>query len=142
MNNANTGDTVKVHYKVSDEDGVVFDSSFGSEPLEFTIGNGGLIPGFEYGVVGMVVGEKKEVTVSPAEGYGERREELSLEVEKDHLPQDLEPEIGMELQSQQNYGNLASPRITDISEKSVTVDANPPLAGKTLQFEIQLIEIE
>ena len=141
MTQVNKGDKIKVHYTGKLEDGTQFDSSVGSDPLEFTIGAGQLIPGFDNGVVGMVIGDKRIVTIPAAEAYGERNEELVLDVEKSQLPPDIEPHIGQMLQSQQPDGNLINMVITNVNETSVTVDANPPLAGKTLIFEIELVEV-
>jgi len=141
MTQVNKGDKIKVHYTGKLEDGTQFDSSVGSDPLEFTIGAGQLIPGFDNGVVGMVIGDKRIVTIPAAEAYGERNEELVLDVEKSQLPPDIEPQIGQMLQSQQPDGNLINMVITNVNETSVTVDANPPLAGKTLIFEIELVEV-
>jgi len=141
MTQVKTGDKVKVHYTGKLEDGTQFDSSVGSDPLEFTIGTGQLIPGFDNGVVGMTVGEKKIITLPPAEAYGERNEELVIDVDRAQLPADLKPEIGTMLQSKQQDGELINLMIIEVKEAAVTVDANPPLAGKTLIFEIELVEV-
>jgi len=138
---AQLGDTVKVHYTGTLEDGTVFDSSIDREPLEFTIGEGKLIPGFEEAVVGMSQGESKTVEIPSDEAYGSYYEELVFVVERDQLPPDLQPEVGQQLQFQQEDGTIVTLTVIDVSELSVTLDANHPLAGKDLTFEIQLVEI-
>ncbi len=141
MTQVSSGDKVKVHYTGKLEDGTQFDSSIGSDPLEFTIGAGQLIAGFDNGVAGMVVGDKKTVTIPAAEAYGERNEELVLNIDKDQLSADINPQVGQMLQSKQPDGDLINLVITDVNEAGITVDANPPLAGKTLIFEIELVEV-
>jgi peptidylprolyl isomerase len=138
---AQSGDTVKVHYTGTLEDGTVFDSSIDHEPLEFTIGDGRLIPGFEDAVVGMSQGESKTVEIPADEAYGPYYEELVLVVDRDQLPPDLQPEVGQQLQSQQEDGKIVIFTVIDISESTVTFDANHPLAGEDLTFDIQLVEI-
>jgi peptidylprolyl isomerase len=141
MARAKPGDTVKVHYTGKLEDGTVFDTSTDSDPLQFTIGDGQIIPGFEQAVVGMNSGESKTIKVPVDEAYGPHREEMVLVVDRNQLPADLIPEVGQQLQSRQPDGQTIVVTVTDISESSVTVDANHPLAGKDLTFDIQLIEI-
>ncbi len=141
MTQVKSGDTVKVHYTGKLEDGTQFDSSVGSDPLQFTIGKGMLIPGFEGCVLGMAVGDKRSVTVSPDEAYGDIREDLILNLDKNQLPPDAEPEVGLVLQAQQQDGSVVNMTITDVSESTVTVDANSPLAGKILVFDIELVEV-
>lgn len=141
MTQAKTGDTVKVHYTGTLEDGSQFDSSVGSEPLQFTIGQGQLIPGFEKCVVEMTVGEKRSIQLPPEEAYGEKREDLILTFDRSQLPQDVEPRVGLILQARQENGSLISMAITAVAETTVEVDANAPLAGKTLNFDIELMEI-
>lgn len=138
---AKNGDTVKVHYTGRLEDGTVFDTSIGSEPLEFTLGQSQLIPGFEQAVIGMQVGESKTVTIPADEAYGPRRDDMVLEVDKDELPDDLEPEVGMYLQMNQGDGGMVVVTITEVSETTITIDANHPLAGQDLTFDIELVEI-
>jgi peptidylprolyl isomerase len=131
------GDTVKVHYKGTLEDGSVFDSSEGREPLQFVVGSGQMIAGFDKGVVGMMVGEKKTITLSPEEAYGYPNEQNVMEVDKSNFPPDMELEEGMQL-----MGPGGRPvTVKAISDSAVTIDANHPLAGKTLTFEIELMEI-
>jgi len=135
------GDTVKVHYTGTLTDGTVFDTSEEREPLEFTLGQGQLIPGFEKAVVGMNVGDSTEVEISSDDAYGESREDLVISVPKDQLPDDVEPQVGMQLQVNQQDGQPIPVRITDVGEENLTLDANHPLAGQDLKFEIELVEI-
>ena len=141
MAQAKYGDTVKVHYTGKLDDGTVFDASVNGDPLQFTIGGGQIIPGFEQAVVGMNPGESKTVKIPAEDAYGQRREDLVLEIEKSQLPEGLKPEVGLQLQSRQPDGRIIVLTIADISESHVTLDANHPLAGKDLTFDIQLIEI-
>lgn len=141
MTQAKNGDTVKVHYTGTLEDGTQFDSSIGSDPLRFTLGQGQLIPGFEKSVTGMAVGDKETITLPPEEAYGERREDLMVTIQKSQLPQETEPHVGMMLQAEQQDGSVVNFVIDEIGETTVNLDANPPLAGKTLIFEIELMEI-
>lgn len=142
MSKAKEGDTVKVHYtgKLTDE-GTVFDSSREREPLEFTLGEGKLIPGFEDAVIGMEEGDSTTVDLASEDAYGERREDLELEVSKSDLPDNIEPEVGMQLQMQQQENGQNIPvQITAVEDDYVKLDANHPLAGKDLTFDIELIE--
>lgn len=142
MSTVKDGDTVKVHYTGKLNDGSVFDSSEDREPLEFTLGQGQLIPGFEEAVNGMEQGESTTVTIPSDEAYGERRDDLELEVAKDELPDNIEPEVGMQLQMQQQESGQAVPvKITNVEDDKVTLDANHPLAGKDLTFDIEVVEI-
>jgi len=141
MSNAKNGDTVKVHYTDTLEDGTVFDSSAESEPLEFTLGNGQLIKGFEDAVLGMSVGEKKQVKISHDEAYGHRNDELILKVDRAAFPPSIEPREGLVLNLRSPDGRLIVAEIKEISGDSVTLDANHPLAGNDLTFEINLMEI-
>lgn len=141
MRKIKNGDTIRVHYTGKLEDGTEFDSSLGRDPLEFTIGSGKLIPGFEKGVVGMETGEKKTITLPPKEAYGEKRPELIVEMEKNNLPDDISPEVGLQLQISQTDGNPIIVTITAVSDDKITLDANPPLAGQKLIFEIELLEV-
>lgn len=141
MSQAKTGDTVKIHYTGTLEDGTQFDSSEGREPLEFALGGGQVIPGFDSAVDGMAVGESKTVTIAPGEAYGERHDQLVQVVPKSALPDDMEPEVGMQLQSQSPDGQIMNLVIADVTEDNVTVDGNHPLAGQALTFAIELVEI-
>ncbi len=138
---AKTGDTVKVDYTGRLQDGTVFDTSEGQEPLEFTLGQGQLIPGFEQAVMGMKIGESKTVTIPADQAYGPRRDELVQIVSRDKLPADLKPEVGMQLQTTRSDGSTITVTITEVSDTTITVDANSPLAGKDLIFEIKLVGI-
>ena len=141
MTKVKNNDKVKVHYTGTLANGQVFDSSVDREPLEFTIGAGQMIPGFEKGVIDMELKEKKTINIPSAEAYGEAREELKQEVSKEHLPADLKPEIGMNLMSQTPDGQQMQFMITEVKDKSIVVDGNHPLAGKDLIFEIELVGI-
>lgn len=138
---AKTGDTVKVHYTGRLQDGTVFDTSIGSEPLEFTIGQGQIISGFEQAVIGMKVGGSKTVAIPADQAYGPYYDDMILEVERDELPEDLEPRVGMQLQMNQPDGGIMTVTITDVSETTIKLDANHPLAGQDLTFDIELVEI-
>lgn len=141
MAKAKNGDTVKVHYTGKLNDGSVFDSSQDREPLEFTLGEGQLIPGFEKAVEGMEVGDNTTVEIPSDEAYGERRDDLELEVAKNELPGDIDPEVGMQLQMKQQESGQAIPvQITAVEDEKVKLDANHPLAGKDLTFDIELVE--
>ena len=137
------GDTVKVHYTGTlTEDGTVFDSSREREPLEFTLGEGKLIPGFEQAVIGMEVGDDTTVEIESDDAYGQRREDLELEVAKSDLPDNIDPQVGMQLQMQQQENGQAIPvQITAVEDDYVKLDANHPLAGKDLTFDIELVEV-
>lgn len=141
MSKVKDGDTVKVHYTGSLSDGTVFDSSENKEPLEFTLGSGQLIPGFEKAVNGLTTGESVEVTIPTDEAYGEAREDLVLSVAKSDLPEDIEPQIGMQLQVNQPQGDPVPVRITAVEDEEIQLDANHPLAGEDLTFKIDLVEI-
>ncbi|MDN7013358.1 peptidylprolyl isomerase [Methanoculleus sp. FWC-SCC3] len=141
MAQAKEGDTVKVHYTGKLEDGTVFDTSAERTPLEFTIGSGQIIPGFERAVVGMEPGETKTMTVQPEEAYGPHREEMTITVEREQFPGDINPEPGQQLQVQQPDGRAAIVVVSDVSESTVTLDANHPLAGQPLTFDIELVDI-
>ncbi|HEX6290104.1 MAG TPA: peptidylprolyl isomerase [Herpetosiphonaceae bacterium] len=141
MANAQQGDTVKVHYTGRLEDNTVFDTSHGREPLEFTIGAGQLIPGFEQAVVGMQSGDTKTVQIPAAQGYGAHHPELVATVDRSQLPQELALEVGQQYQFQQPDGQAVVVTATDVSPSQVTFDANHPLAGKDLTFEIELVDI-
>ena len=145
MSTVKDGDTVRVHYTGKLNDGTVFDTSRGEDrdPLEFTLGQGQLIPGFEKAVTGLDEGESTTVTIPTDEAYGERRDDLELEVAKNELPDNVEPEVGMQLQMQQQESGQAIPvQVTKVEEDKVTLDANHPLAGKDLTFDIELLEVK
>ncbi len=139
---ASDGDTVRVHYMGTLEDGTTFDTSVGREPLEFTLGEGKMIPGFEKAVYGLKVGESKTVTIPAEEAYGPHLDDLVTVVEREQLPVDLDPKVDQQLQMQQTDGRMTVVIVTAVSETTITVDANHPLAGKDLTFEIELVEIK
>lgn len=139
---AKNGDTVKVHYTGTLEDGTEFDSSRDREPLEFTLGQGQTIEGFENAILGMKVGEKKTVDIPPNQAYGEYNEEWVVEMERSEFPEDLTIEIGQQLPMMTQTGSVFYVTVVAVSETTVTVDANHHLAGKDLTFEIELVEIK
>ncbi|RMD97446.1 MAG: peptidylprolyl isomerase [Calditrichaeota bacterium] len=141
MAQVKNGDTVKVHYTGKLQDGTVFDSSLDREPLEFTLGEGHLIPGFEQAVLGMNPGDKKTEVIPADLAYGPRRDELVLEVERDRIPPDIKPEVGLQLQMSSQDGRTTTVVISSVNESTVELDANHPLAGKDLVFDIELVEI-
>jgi FKBP-type peptidyl-prolyl cis-trans isomerase 2 len=140
MAQARSGDTVRVHYTGRLEDGSVFDSSEGREPLEFVLGAQQVIPGFEEAVDGLSPGEERSVSIPADRAYGPRREEMVLTVGRDQFPDEIQPEVGQQLQMSQD-GQVAIVTITGVSDADVTLDANHPLAGKDLLFDVQLVEI-
>lgn len=141
MSQAKSGDTVKIHYTGTLDDGTEFDSSAGREPLEFALGGGQVIPGFDSAVDGMSIGDSKTVTIPPGEAYGDRHDQLVQEVPKTALPEDMKPEVGMQLQSQSPDGQIMNLVVAEVAEESITVDGNHPLAGQELTFAIELVEI-
>ena len=142
MSQAKSGDTVKIHYTGTLNDGSQFDSSAGRDPLEFVLGSGQVIPGFDNAVEGMAVGDSKNVQIAPEDAYGERHEQLVQEVPKTALPEDMKPEVGMGLQSQTPDGQIMQLTVTEVGDATITVDANHPLAGQTLNFDIELVAIQ
>ncbi|MBD0344102.1 MAG: peptidylprolyl isomerase [Coleofasciculus sp. Co-bin14] len=141
MGQAKPGDTVKIHYTGKLDDGTVFDSSENREPLEFTLSSGQVIPGFDQAVLGMTPGETKTEKIPMDQAYGPYREDMVVEVSRQQMPPELQPEVGQQLQVQQPNGQVIPVVITDVSDNSVTLDANHPLAGEDLTFEIQLVDI-
>ncbi|MDC4223583.1 MAG: peptidylprolyl isomerase [Candidatus Manganitrophus sp.] len=141
MAQAKRGNTVKVHYVGTFEDGTVFDTSREREPLPFTIGEGEVIPGFEEAVVGMNPGESKKIVIPAENAYGPRHEEMVLVVDRQHLPEGVDPQVGQQYQIPQSDGQSIVVTVTDTSESSVTLDGNHPLAGRELTFEIELLEV-
>jgi len=141
MTQTKSGDNVKVHYTGKLQEGDIFDSSEGRPPLEFRIGDGKVIAGFEQGVIGMEIGEKKQISISPEEGYGVRNEELVAVIEKTLLPSDVDTSVGQQLQVKQKDGTTIQLVVTAATDDDVTLDANHPLAGKTLLFDVELVEI-
>ncbi|WP_305043779.1 FKBP-type peptidyl-prolyl cis-trans isomerase [Geoalkalibacter sp.] len=135
-----SGDNAKVHYTGTLDDGTVFDSSREREPLEFQVGAGQLIAGFDEAVVGMTLGETRTINIPAEKAYGPHREELVIDVDRRQFPQNINPEIGQQLQTEDNHGHPLIVTITAIDGDKVTLDANHPLAGKNLNFEIELVE--
>jgi FKBP-type peptidyl-prolyl cis-trans isomerase 2 len=141
MAQAKNGDTVKVHYTGKLEDGTVFDSSRERDPLEFTLGQGQIIPGFEEAVVGMSPGESTSAEVPADKAYGPHNKELIVEVNREQFPEHLDPQPDQQLQMRRPDGQIIVVKVTDVSETNVTLDANHPLAGEDLTFDIELVEI-
>lgn len=141
MKQVKSGDKVKVHYHGKLTSGETFDSSQGREPLEFEVGSGMVIKGFDDGVTGMAVGEKKTVTIPANEAYGPANPDMIIDVPKDRFPQDMELEIGMPLGMSDGQGNNYQVVVTEIKEESILLDANHPLAGKDLVFDLELVDI-
>jgi peptidylprolyl isomerase len=140
MAKAQQGDTVRVHYTGTLNNGEQFDSSRGMDPLTFTLGEGSVIQGFDDAVDGMAVGESKRVTIPAAEAYGVRRDELTLRIPRAELPTDLELEVGSQLRMEQGAESVVV-TVRDLDDDSVMLDANHPLAGEPLTFDLELVEI-
>lgn len=138
---AKDGDTVKVHYAGKYESGEEFDSSIGSEPLKFTIGGGEVIPGFEEAAVGMGIGEKKSITIAPENGYGEYNENLVIDMPAQYFPEDISPTEGLQLKIVDENEEEVLVVVTEVNDEYIRLDANHPLAGKTLVFDIEMLEI-
>jgi FKBP-type peptidyl-prolyl cis-trans isomerase 2 len=141
MAQAKQGDSVKVEYTGKLKDGSVFDTSANREPLEFTIGGGQIIPDFEEAVLGMNPGDSKTIDVPAERAYGPRREDMVVSVDRAQFPDDIRPEVGEQLQIKQPDGRAAVVTITEVSDDSVILDANHPLAGEDLTFDIQLVNV-
>lgn len=141
MSEAKKGDKVKVHYTGKLHDGSIFDSSVDREPLEFEVGAGMMIPGFDKAVNGMNVGDKVTADIPANEAYGEKNEEMIVDVPRAQLPPDLKPEIGQQLAMQQPNGQSLPVVVTKVEEATIQIDANHPLAGKSLIFDIELVSI-
>jgi FKBP-type peptidyl-prolyl cis-trans isomerase 2 len=136
------GDKIKVDYTGSFDDGTVFDdSSKHGQPLEFEVGAGMIIPGFEKAIIGMKKGEEKNIHLEPCDAYGDVNPEATKKIPKEHLPKEQEPQVGMVLLINLPNGMQLPARITEVSEKEVTIDLNHPLAGKCLNFKIKVVEI-
>lgn len=138
---AKVGDTISVHYTGRLADGQVFDSSEGNDPLAFVIGARQVIPGFENGVVGLAIGDKKTIEIKAEDAYGARAEELSQTVQRELLRMDVQPEIGMSFMVQTPDGQEIPVSITEITEETITLDANHPLAGKDLTFDVEVVDL-
>lgn len=142
MQTAKENDKVKVHYKGTLNDGTVFDSSEGKDPLEFTLGSGQVIPGFDKEIKGMQVEETKNIQVPASEAYGEKRDDLYQEIPKDKLPDDIDYQVGLRLISKTPEGQEIPITVNEVKDNSIVIDANHPLAGEDLNFEIKLVEID
>jgi peptidylprolyl isomerase len=140
MTQAQPGNTVRVHYTGKLDDGTVFDSSKEREPLEFTLGTGEVIRGFEEAVAGMEPGQEQTVKIPAEQAYGSPREDLVFQVPKEQFPDEITPEVGQQLQVAQGE-EVALVTVTEVNTTEVTLDANHPLAGKDLTFELELVEI-
>lgn len=141
MQQVKNGDTVKIHYHGTLTDGSIFDSSNGREPLEFEVGSGMVIPGFDAGVMSMVVGDKKQIHIPFMEAYGASQPEMIMDFPRDQFPADMVPEVGMELQMSNQEGQNFPVIIVEVQAETVKLDANHPLAGKDLVFDLELVEI-
>ncbi len=142
MQQVKNGDTVKVHYHGRLTDGTIFDSSEGREPLEFEVGGGAVIPGFETGVMGMSVGDKKTILIPVEQAYGNRQDDLLMQFPKGHFPADIQPEVGMTLNMSDREGQNFPVVIAEIFDDNVILDANHPLAGEDLEFDLELMDIK
>ncbi|AKP52741.1 FKBP-type peptidyl-prolyl cis-trans isomerase [Cyclobacterium amurskyense] len=141
MSVATKGNTVKVHYTGKLKDGTIFDSSQDREPLEFVLGDGKMIKGFDVAVEGMKVGDDKSVTIPTDDAYGPKREDMMLDVPLDQVPAEIKPEVGMDLSIQNQQGQPTPVKVVHIDDTKITLDANHPLAGEDLVFEIKLVEV-
>jgi FKBP-type peptidyl-prolyl cis-trans isomerase 2 len=142
MQQVKAGDTVRVHYHGKLTNGSTFDSSEGREPLEFTVGSGMVIKGFDNGVLDMTVGEKKTLNIPVEEAYGPKNEELLMDFPIANVPPDMNPEVGMELQMSNPQGQVFPVKVAEITSEFIKLDANHPLAGEPLVFDIELVEIK
>lgn len=141
MEQSKKGDKVQVHYTGTLDDGTVFDSSDGRDPLDVKLGSGMVIPGFDEALIGMEVGEKKIVTIPYENAYGPHNAEMVMQVPIDQVPDDMEPEIGQKLQVGGAAGEVMQVEVLDVTDDFIVLDANPPLAGKNLTFEMELVTI-
>jgi peptidylprolyl isomerase len=141
MTQAKKGDKVKIHYTGRLQDGSVFDSSSGREPMQFSIGSGQVIPGFEEAVTGMKVGEKKTAEIPCGKAYGDRDPSMVMVVDRQQVPAELNPEVGQRLEMGSPSGELVVVNVIEVNDENITLDANPPLAGEDLIFDIELVEI-
>lgn len=141
MSQAKAGDTVRVHYTGKLDDGTQFDSSAGRDPFEFALGGDKVIQGFNKAVEGMIVGENKTVTIQPEDAYGPRHDQLVRDVPMSQLPGDMQPAVGMQLRGETRDGQHMLFTVTAVTDTSITVDGNHPLAGRALKYDIELVEI-
>jgi peptidylprolyl isomerase len=141
MQQVKNGDTVNVHYHGKLTDGSTFDSSEGRDPLQFTVGSGQVIKGFDDALIDMKIGEKKTVNIPVDQAYGQRSDNMMMEYPKSDFPADMQPEVGLELHMSDNAGNVFPVVIAEVQDEVVILDANHPLAGQDLIFEIELVSI-
>lgn len=141
MQRVKNGDTVRVHYHGKLTDGSTFDSSEGREPLEFKVGEGQVIKGFDDALLDMQIGDKKTVTIPVDQAYGQRSDDMMMEYPKAEFPEDMKPETGMQLHMSDNSGNVFPVTIAEVKDDVVMLDANHPLAGQDLTFDIELVSI-
>jgi FKBP-type peptidyl-prolyl cis-trans isomerase 2 len=136
-----SGNTIKIHYHGRLSDGTTFDSSAGRTPLEFTVGSGQVIKGFDDGVQGMAVGDKKTIEIPFINAYGPEDPSMIIEFPVERLPEDMKPEIGMQLNMNNAEGQQFPVVVTEINDENIILNANHPLAGKDLIFDLELVEI-
>ena len=141
MTQAKSGDTVKIHYTGKLSDGTVFDTSSNKDPLQFTVGKGQVIEGFDEAVTGMVVGETKTAEIPYDKAYGPRNDNMIIVVDKKQVPPELKPEVGQRLEVGSASGEMLAVTVIEVGEENITLDANPPLAGEDLTFDLELLEI-
>ncbi len=141
MQQVKSGDKIKVHYHGRLTNGETFDKSEGREPLEFEVGSGMVIKGFDDGVTGMVPGDKKTVNITFYEAYGPKNPEMIIDMPKEQFPKDMEIEVGMPLAMTDGEGNQHQVVVTEIKDEVIILDANHPLAGEDLIFDLELVEI-
>jgi FKBP-type peptidyl-prolyl cis-trans isomerase 2 len=135
------GDKVAVHYKGTLNDGTLFDSSEGRDPLEFEAGSGMVIPGFDNAVIGMAIGEKKKVNIPMDEAYGAVNEEMIFSVPRAEVPEDIDPQLGIQLELTNEEGEIIPVQVIDVTDEHITLNANHPLAGQDLNFELEIVAI-
>ena len=141
MAGAKLGDTVKIHFTGKLQDETVIETSRDRDPLEFKIGDGNVIPGLEQGVIGMAAGDKKTIAVSPEEGFGQQQEDLVVDLKKSEFPEDVEFAVGAYLNIETSDSKEFKAKVVEIKKDTVTLDANHPLAGITINYDVELIEI-
>jgi peptidylprolyl isomerase len=141
MTDVKSGDTVRIHYRGTLADGTEFDSSAGRDPLEFTVGSGQIIPGLDRALPGMAVGDKKTVTVAPEDAYGARQPDAAQAVPRDQIPAEIPLAVGTALQMRTPDGGTVQVTVAEVTEESVTLDANHPLAGKELTFDFEIVSV-
>ena len=142
MTEVKQGDTVRIHYKGTLKDGTVFDSSEGREPLEFTVGSGQIIPGLDAAMPGMSTGDQKTVEIPVHQAYGPRNDEAKQDVPREQIPAEIPLEPGLQLQMQTPQGQVVPVTVTEVGDEVVTLDANHPLAGQDLTFDVTLVEVK